>query len=150
MDPRLSDIKQKKKRTHWDRFWGKNISCLFLLFPLASELSVFKETPWTNLNSHDQCSNAFINPWLLLVNNHMTAPSLSISATLRSTTWIEKNIGFILAVSAEHRRNNNTLYYNFYYIRICGNKEYCQNGGQKKPAGKKKTLVGKKLGRKSE
>ena len=68
----------------------------------------------------------------------MTATSLSISATLRSTTWIEKTIEFILAVSAEHRRNNNTLYYNFYFIRICGNKEYCQNGGQKKPAGKKK------------
>ena len=27
---------------------------------------------------------------------------------------------FILAVSAEHRRHNNTLYNNFYYIQICG------------------------------
>ena len=31
-----------------------------------------------------------------------------------------KNIRFILAVSAEHRRYNNTLYNIFYYIQICG------------------------------
>ena len=111
--------KAKKEHIEIDS-GGRIFHVFFLLFPLASELSIFKETPWTNLNSHDQCSNAFINPWLLLVNNYMTATSLSISATLRSTTWIEKTIGFILAVSAEHRRNNNTLYYNFYYIRICG------------------------------
>ena len=37
-----------------------------------------------------------------------------------STTWIEKTIRFILAVSAKHCGNNNTLYYNFYYIQISG------------------------------
>ena len=31
-----------------------------------------------------------------------------------------KTIRFILAVSAEHRRYNNTLYNIFYYIQICG------------------------------
>ena len=40
----------------------------------------------------------------------------------RSTTQYNMNrtIRFILAFSAEHRRNNNTLYYNFYYIQLCG------------------------------
>ena len=33
----------------------------------------------------------------------------SISAPLHSTTWIRQTIRFILAVSAEHRRKNNTL-----------------------------------------
>ena len=33
----------------------------------------------------------------------------------------EKPLGFyILVVSAEDRRNNNTLYFNFYYIQIYG------------------------------
>ena len=27
--------KKKKKRTHWDRFWGKNISCLFFIIPFS-------------------------------------------------------------------------------------------------------------------
>ena len=31
-----------------------------------------------------------------------------------------KTIRFILAVSAEHRRYNNTVYNIFYYIQICG------------------------------
>ena len=43
-----------------------------------------------------------------------------ISAPLCSTTWIRKTIRFILAVSAEHRRHNNTLYSILYYIQICG------------------------------
>ena len=34
----------------------------------------------------------------------------SISAPLRSTTWIGQTIRFILPVSAEHRRKNNTLW----------------------------------------
>ena len=33
-----------------------------------------------------------------------------------------KTIRFILAVSAEHRRYNNTLYNIFYYIQTCGGK----------------------------
>ena len=51
-----------------------------------------------------------------------------------------------MAVSAEHRTYKNKLYNNFYYIQTCGGKleqswatvytEYCQNRGQKKPAGK--------------
>ena len=81
-----------------------------------------------------------------------------ISAPERSTTWIGKTIRFILAVSAEHRRNNNTWNYNFYYSNIMVDKleqslatvykEYCQNGGQKNLP-EKKTLVEKKLYRKS-
>ena len=31
-----------------------------------------------------------------------------------------KTVRFLLAVSAEHRRYNNTLYNIFYYIQICG------------------------------
>ena len=52
-----------------------------------------------------------------------------------------------MAVSAEHRAYKNKLYHNFYYIqtRWWKNKnraerqftQYCQNRGQKKPAGKK-------------
>ena len=33
-----------------------------------------------------------------------------------------KTIWFILAVSVEHRRYNNTLYNIFYYIQTCGGK----------------------------
>ena len=33
-----------------------------------------------------------------------------------------KTIRFILAVSAEHRKYNNTLYNNFYFIQTCGGK----------------------------
>ena len=47
---------------------------------------------------------------------------LNISAPLRSTTWIRKTIRFILAVSAEQRRYNNTLCNVFYYIQTCGGK----------------------------
>ena len=50
----------KKKCIEID--YGKNNNIMsFVLFYLASEPSIFKETPCTNLNSHDQCSNAFIN-----------------------------------------------------------------------------------------
>ena len=42
-----------------------------------------------------------------------------ISAPLAVQHESEKPLGFyILVVSAEHRRNNNTLYFNFYYIQI--------------------------------
>ena len=45
-----------------------SIKIHFLFYSLlASEPSIYKETPCTNLNSQDHCSNAPINPWLLQV-----------------------------------------------------------------------------------
>ena len=79
---------------------------------------------------------------------------LNISAPLRSTTWIRKTVRFILAVSAEHRRYNNTLCNIFYYIQTCGGEtrtelsdslhrilsetEARKNLPEKTPVGKKK------------
>ena len=48
---------------------------------------------------------------------------LTITYNFGSTTqnnMNRKTIRFILAVSAEHRRYNNTFYNIFYYIQICG------------------------------
>ena len=48
---------------------------------------------------------------------------LTITYNFGSTTQYNMNrktIRFILAVSAEHRRYNNTLYNIFFYIQICG------------------------------
>ena len=143
--------KAKKKRTLWDRLWGKNISCFFLLFPLASELSIFKDTPWTNLNSHDQCSNAFINPWLLLV--------------YLITTWLRPVSLFQLHYAVQHeskktldlfwlfppstaeikiRYTTTSITFEYVVDKLEQSwatfyKEYCQNGAQKKSAGKKYT-----------
>ena len=58
-------IKQKKNALRSIK--GRIIIFIsFVSFYLASVPSIFKETPCTNLNSNDQCSNAFNNPWLLL------------------------------------------------------------------------------------
>ena len=67
---------------------------------------------------------------------------------------------FILAVSAEHRRHNNTLYNNFYYIQICGvrtrtdraERQFTQNTVRteaRKNLPEKTSIRKKKLGRKS-
>ena len=50
---------------------------------------------------------------------------LTITYNFGSTTqnnMNRKTIRFILAFSAEHRKYNNTLYNNFYYIQTCGGK----------------------------
>ena len=126
---------KKKKRIEIDSE-GRIIHFFFLLFPLASEPSIFKEIPCTNLNSHDQCSHAFINPWLLLVNKHMTATSHS-----------KKPLGLFWLFrpsTAEITIRSTTTSVTFKYVVdkleqswATFHKEYCQNEGQKKPAGKK-------------
>ena len=71
-----------------------------------------------------------------------TIPSV-FSAPLRRTTWTEKPLHLFRLFWPSTERYNNTLYYNFYYKQKLEQswttvyKEYCQNGGQKKPAEKK-------------
>ena len=86
---------------------------------------------------------------------------LTITYNFGSTTQYNMNrktIRFILAVSAEHRRYNNTLYNIFYYIQICGVRTRTELSdslhrilSEQRPEKtcRKKTSVRKKLGRKS-
>ena len=61
----------------------------------------------------------FLSSWRLTLFNFRFNSMLDFGSTTQYN-MNRKTIRFILAVSAEHRRYNNTLYNIFYYIQICG------------------------------